>query len=68
MSRRVRIALPALTSEQALAVVAFLDRTIAAIWRANGDGMADHLAMLSVDTPVPPDAITTNQIPDDLPF
>ena len=69
MSRRTRITLPPLDSGQALAVVDVLERTIAAIWRAHGDQMADHLAMLGVDTPQPPDAITTDpQARDDIPF
>ena len=69
MTRRARITLPPLDSAQALAVVAVLERTIAAIWRTHGDGMADHLAMLGVDTPAPPDAITTIALPpDDTPF
>ena len=68
MSRRARITLPPLTSEQALAVVDLLEHAIAAIWRTHGEAMADHLAMLGVDTPAQPDAIVTNQVPDDMPF
>ena len=69
MSRRARITLPSLSSEQALAVVDVLERAIAGIWRAHADKMADHLAMRGVETPAPPDAIaTTGRPPDDLPF
>ena len=69
MTRRAYITLPPLDSGQALAVVDVLERAIAAIWRTHGDGMADHLAMLGVDTPQPPDAITTNgDARDDIPF
>ena len=67
--RRARIHLPPLSGEQALALAAFLERAVAAIWRAHGDDMADHLAMLGIDTPPPPDAITTTtQARDDIPF
>ena len=68
MSRRARITLPPLTSEQALAVVDLLEHAIAAIWRTHGEAMADHLAMLGVDTPATPDAITTNQVLNEDPF
>lgn len=69
MTRRTRITLPPLDSGQALAVVGVLERAIAAIWSIHGDAMADHLAMLGLDTPQPPDAITSKAQPrDDIPF
>ena len=68
MSRRARITLPPLTGDQALAVVVVLERAITAIWRTHGNDIADHLALLGVDTPAQPDAIVTNQVPDDMPF
>jgi hypothetical protein len=43
---RARLALPPLEGEDALAIVNFLDRAIAAIWRAHGHAMADCLAEL----------------------
>jgi len=59
--RRARIHLPPLTAEAALQLVAFLERAIAAVWRAHGDDMADHLAMLGIDTPPPEDAVPSGK-------
>jgi hypothetical protein len=43
---RARLALPPLSGAQALEIVNFLDRAIAAIWRVHGNAMADRLADL----------------------
>jgi hypothetical protein len=43
---RARLALPPLSGSQALDIVNFLDRAIAAIWRVHGNAMAECLADL----------------------
>lgn len=69
MSRPARITLPPLTSDQALAVVAFLERTLDAIWRTHGDGMIDRLAILGADaTALPNEISSTRKWSDDMPF
>lgn len=68
--RRAQILLPALTGEEAIKLVALLERAIAAICRAHGDDMADHQAMLGIDTPPPRDAVQVGNpdAPDDIDF
>lgn len=68
--RRAQIHLPPLTAEEALQIVALLDRAIAAIWRAHGDAMADHQAMRGIETPPPRDAVPDGNpdAPDNIDF
>lgn len=40
-----------MNADEALGVVAILEKTITAIWRAHGDEMADRLAAAGVETP-----------------
>ena len=49
---------PGMRSPDLHLVAAILERTLRAIWRAHGNGMADHLGMLGVDTPEPPDSVS----------
>jgi len=50
-------------------LAAILVRVPRAIWRAYGNGMADHLGMLGVDTPAPPGSISTFEpVETDEPF
>ena len=41
--RHAQIHLPPLDADQALALVAILERAISAIWRAHGDSMSERL-------------------------
>ena len=51
--RHARLHLPRMNADDALFVVAILEKAIAAIWRAHGDDMADRLAAAGVETPRP---------------
>ena len=68
--RRAQIHLPPMTADEALRLVAMLDRAITAIWRAHGDAMADHQAMRGIETPPPRDAVPDGypNPPDDTDF
>jgi hypothetical protein len=45
--------LPALTTTDALQLLALLERLTAALWRAHGAAIADRHAALGLDTPRP---------------
>jgi len=50
-------------------LAAILVRVHRAVWRAYGNGMADHLGMLGVETPAPPGSISTFEpVETDEPF
>ena len=55
-NKKARLHMPHMTADEALLVVAILDKAIQAIWRAHGDAMADRLAAAGVETPRPEDA------------
>lgn len=42
--RHAQLHLPPLDADQALTLVAILERTISAIWRAHGDPMSERLS------------------------
>lgn len=49
--------LPSLTAENAYMTVLVLERVIRAIWRANGDAMADFQGRVFPDAPRPHDSV-----------
>ena len=55
---RLDVLFPRMRSPDLHLVAGVLDRVLRAIWRAHGNGMADHLGMLGVDTPEPPGAVS----------
>lgn len=54
--KHARIHLPHMNADDALLVVALLEKAVEAIWRAHGDAMADRLAAAGIETPRPEDA------------
>jgi hypothetical protein len=62
--------LPNLPAADIKLLATILDRVLRAIWRAHGNGIADHAAMLGIETPPPVDAIWISDCDDDpdLPF
>ena len=65
--RHAQLHLPALSAEQALLLVAVLERAISAIYRAHGDAMAD-LCAARIDPPPQRCLCFSGQLPDDFPF
>lgn len=64
--RHAQVHLPAMDPHEALLVADVFERISRAIWRTHGNGMADHLAMLGIETPPPTDAVTSSDpAPDD---
>lgn len=55
-NKYARLHMPYMTADEALAVVALLEKAVEAIWRAHGDAMAERLAASGVETPRPEDA------------
>lgn len=54
-NKHARLHMPSMTAEEALAVVALLEKAVEAIWRAHGNAMADRLASAGIETPRPQD-------------
>lgn len=55
--------LPSLTAENAYMTVLVLERVIRAIWRANGDAMADFQGRVFPDAPRPLDSVWSGNEP-----
>ena len=56
--RHIRIQLPPMDPDLAVALVRVLDKAIEAVWRTYGDAMADYLGCVAPDSmPRPPDAV-----------
>ena len=55
--------LPSLTAENAYMTVLVLERVIRAIWRANGDAMADFQGRVFPDAPRPYDSVWSETDP-----
>ena len=56
-NKHARLHLPHMSADEALLVVALLERAVQAIWRAHGDDMANQLAAAAgVEDPRPEDA------------
>jgi hypothetical protein len=54
--RGPRVCLPALTTTEAVQLLALLERLTAALWRTYGAAIADRHAALGHETPRPPGA------------
>lgn len=54
--KHARLHLPHMSADEALSVVALLEKAVEAIWRAHGDAMANRLAAVGVETARPEDA------------
>lgn len=52
-TKRARLHFPAMNADEALLVVAILEKAATMIWRAHGDAMVDRLAAAGVETPRP---------------
>lgn len=67
--KNARLHLPHMSTDEALLVVAILEKAAQAIWRAHGDNMANRLAAADVETPRPEDARREdNQAAEDIGF
>jgi len=66
-TERLHVLVPRLRMADAAWLVHALQRIERAIWRAHGNAMADHLAMLGVETPPPRDAqsVGNDNLPQD---
>lgn len=60
-----RVHLPQLTADEALLLVAILEKLIAAIHRTHGDAMADRIAAAGIETPRPEGARWVCECDDD---
>ena len=70
-SKRARLHLPHMTADEALTVVALLEKAVEAIRRAHGDEMADRFvpAAAGLETSIPQDDRRDgDQAPDDCGF